>query len=312
MTQTSNRFFDEVARLMNDAAGVAQGVRREFDTVFRNQAERILRDLDVVKREEFEAVKEMARLAREENEALKARIAALEAKLAARRQSARAARRIAGTCRSEPLPVLAVFAVAFLVFTPACAAISRATAAPTPLEACRGMSAFPPFQKRIMHHGDRQADEGDGASAGRQGGRPGRTSRRPRAGRDLRRRQAAAYRSRSIMPSSSSASMPGASSPRSTTSRSTAPSTASSRAISSSTPVKDLPVHVDFLRLGEGAHIRVRIPVHVMNADQSPGVKRGGTVNIVTHAVEVRCRAETSRNRSTSISPASRSTIRSI
>jgi len=80
MTQTSNRFFDEMARLMNDAAGVAQGVRREFDTLFRTQAERILRDLDVVQREEFEAVKEMARLAREENEALKARITALEAK----------------------------------------------------------------------------------------------------------------------------------------------------------------------------------------------------------------------------------------
>jgi BMFP domain-containing protein YqiC len=81
MTQTSNRFFDEVARLMNDAAGVAQGVRREFDTMFRSQADRWLRDLDVVKREEFEAVKEMARLAREENEALKARISMLEAKL---------------------------------------------------------------------------------------------------------------------------------------------------------------------------------------------------------------------------------------
>ena len=79
MTQTSNRFFDEMARLMNDAAGVAQGVRREFDTLLRNQAERMLRDLDVVKREEFEAVKEMARLAREENEALATRIAALEA-----------------------------------------------------------------------------------------------------------------------------------------------------------------------------------------------------------------------------------------
>lgn len=52
-------------------------------------------------------------------------------------------------------------------------------------------------------------------------------------------------------------------------------------------PVKDLPVHVDFLRLGEGVEIRVRIPVHVVNADQAPGVKRGGTVNIVTHTVEV-------------------------
>jgi large subunit ribosomal protein L25 len=56
--------------------------------------------------------------------------------------------------------------------------------------------------------------------------------------------------------------------------------------------VKDLPLHVDFLRLGAGAKIRVRIPVHVMNADQAPGVKRGGTVNIVTHAVEVQCAPE--------------------
>jgi len=82
MTQTSNRFFDEMARLMNDAAGVAQGVKREFDTLFRTQAEKWLRDMDLVKREEFEAVKDMARIAREENEALKARIAALEAKAA--------------------------------------------------------------------------------------------------------------------------------------------------------------------------------------------------------------------------------------
>ena len=48
MVQTTNRFFDEVARLMNDAAGAAQGVRREVETLFRNQAERILRDLDVM------------------------------------------------------------------------------------------------------------------------------------------------------------------------------------------------------------------------------------------------------------------------
>jgi BMFP domain-containing protein YqiC len=81
MTQTTNRLFDEIARLMNDAAGVAQGVRREFETLFRTQAERILRDLDVVKREEFEAVKDMARLAREENEILKTRVANLEARL---------------------------------------------------------------------------------------------------------------------------------------------------------------------------------------------------------------------------------------
>ena len=82
MTQTSNRFFDEMARLMNDAAGVATGVRREFDTLVRTQIERVLREFNVVQREDFEAVKDMARLAREENEALKARVEALEAKLA--------------------------------------------------------------------------------------------------------------------------------------------------------------------------------------------------------------------------------------
>jgi large subunit ribosomal protein L25 len=57
-------------------------------------------------------------------------------------------------------------------------------------------------------------------------------------------------------------------------------------------PIKDHPIHVDFMRLGEGARIRVRIPVHVTNADQAPGVKRGGTVNIVEHSVEVYCPAD--------------------
>jgi len=56
--------------------------------------------------------------------------------------------------------------------------------------------------------------------------------------------------------------------------------------------VRDLPLHVDFLRLSAGAKIRVRIPVHVMNAEGAPGVKRGGTVNIVTHAIEVLCSPE--------------------
>ncbi len=83
MAQTTGRLYDEFAKLMNDATGVATGMRREFETVLRAQAERILRDLDVVQREEFEAVKEMARLAREENEVLKARVAALEAKVSA-------------------------------------------------------------------------------------------------------------------------------------------------------------------------------------------------------------------------------------
>ncbi len=56
--------------------------------------------------------------------------------------------------------------------------------------------------------------------------------------------------------------------------------------------VRDLPLHVDFMRLGEGATIRVNIPIHVRNAELSPGVKRGGTVSIVTHSIEVRCRAD--------------------
>ena len=56
--------------------------------------------------------------------------------------------------------------------------------------------------------------------------------------------------------------------------------------------VNDIPLHVDFMRLGEGATIRVNIPIRVKNAEQSPGVKRGGTVSIVAHTVEVRCRAD--------------------
>jgi large subunit ribosomal protein L25 len=54
-------------------------------------------------------------------------------------------------------------------------------------------------------------------------------------------------------------------------------------------PVRDFPVHVDFMRLGEGATIRISVPLHVQRADASPGVKRGGTVNIVTHTIELEC-----------------------
>jgi len=57
-------------------------------------------------------------------------------------------------------------------------------------------------------------------------------------------------------------------------------------------PVMDNPLHVDFLRLGEGAQVRVRVPIHVMNADQAPGIKRGGTVNIVTHTISVQVPAD--------------------
>jgi BMFP domain-containing protein YqiC len=81
MTQTSNRMFDEMARLMTDAASVAQGVRREAEAVFRTQVERWIADLDLVKREDFDVVREMASKARAENEKLAARVAELEAKL---------------------------------------------------------------------------------------------------------------------------------------------------------------------------------------------------------------------------------------
>jgi BMFP domain-containing protein YqiC len=79
-----NRILDDVARLFTDAAGMAQGVRREIEAVVRAQMERLVRDMDVVTREEFDAVREMAALARDDNEKLTARIAALEDKLATR------------------------------------------------------------------------------------------------------------------------------------------------------------------------------------------------------------------------------------
>ena len=54
-------------------------------------------------------------------------------------------------------------------------------------------------------------------------------------------------------------------------------------------PVRDFPIHVDFMRLGEGATIRVSVPLHIVNAESAPGVKRGGTVNIVTHTIDLEC-----------------------
>ncbi|MEQ1648173.1 MAG: accessory factor UbiK family protein [Hyphomicrobiaceae bacterium] len=83
MPQSSNRIIDDFARLMTDAAGAADGVRREVETLMRAQGERVLGSMDLVQREEFEAVKAMAQRAREENDALKARIATLEAVVAA-------------------------------------------------------------------------------------------------------------------------------------------------------------------------------------------------------------------------------------
>jgi BMFP domain-containing protein YqiC len=81
MTTGPNRILDEFAKLMTDAAGAAQGVRREVETAFRGQAERMLNSMDLVQREEFEAVREMAIKARAENERLAARLADLEAQL---------------------------------------------------------------------------------------------------------------------------------------------------------------------------------------------------------------------------------------
>ena len=82
MTQTTNPLLDQFSKLMTDAAGAAQGMRREVETLMKAQGERILRDMDVVQREEFEAVKEMAAKARDENERLAARISELENELA--------------------------------------------------------------------------------------------------------------------------------------------------------------------------------------------------------------------------------------
>ncbi len=81
MPQTRSRIFDDLSRIMSDAAGLADGARREVDTIFRTQLERLMSGMDLVTREEFEAAREMAAKARDENERLSARIAALEAKL---------------------------------------------------------------------------------------------------------------------------------------------------------------------------------------------------------------------------------------
>jgi BMFP domain-containing protein YqiC len=77
--QTRNRFLDDVSQLMTNAMGVAQGARTEAETALKSVMDRWLADRDFVTREEFDAVRAMAQKAREENEALKARIAALEA-----------------------------------------------------------------------------------------------------------------------------------------------------------------------------------------------------------------------------------------
>ena len=81
MTANSSRFFDEISKLMSSASGAAQGVRKEVDTMVQNQVERVLNNLNVVKREEFDVVRDMAEKARTENEKLSQRLAELEKKL---------------------------------------------------------------------------------------------------------------------------------------------------------------------------------------------------------------------------------------
>lgn len=81
MSQMKNQFLDEFAKIMTNAAGAAQGVGQEMETLFRSQGQKLLNDMDLVSREEFEAVKAMAAKARDENEALEERINELEAAL---------------------------------------------------------------------------------------------------------------------------------------------------------------------------------------------------------------------------------------
>jgi BMFP domain-containing protein YqiC len=82
MVEPRGRILDDFARLVADAAGVAEGMRREAETLARGQLGRLIAAMDLVSREEFEAVRDMAAVARAENEALEKRIAALEARLA--------------------------------------------------------------------------------------------------------------------------------------------------------------------------------------------------------------------------------------
>ncbi len=78
--QTRNKFFDDVSQMMTNAMGVAQGAKGEAETAFKGMLDRWLSDRDFVTREEFDAVRAMAQKAREENEALKARLDAIETK----------------------------------------------------------------------------------------------------------------------------------------------------------------------------------------------------------------------------------------
>jgi hypothetical protein len=80
MTTTSSKFFDEIAKMMTSATGAAQGVRKEIDSLVQSQIERVLGNMQLVRRDEFDVVRDMAQKAREENDRLAARLAELESK----------------------------------------------------------------------------------------------------------------------------------------------------------------------------------------------------------------------------------------
>jgi len=79
MTTQNSRFFDEIGRMMNGAAGAADGLRREVETLVRSQAERFVNDMDLVKREDFDALREQVQLQDTEIKALRAEIESLKA-----------------------------------------------------------------------------------------------------------------------------------------------------------------------------------------------------------------------------------------
>ena len=88
-SQGPNRFLDEFAKLMTDAAGLAQGVQKEAETAFRAQGERVMAKMDLVQREDFDVVRDMASRARLENNELKEMFSALEARVASLEKAAK-------------------------------------------------------------------------------------------------------------------------------------------------------------------------------------------------------------------------------
>ncbi|MCP5433684.1 MAG: accessory factor UbiK family protein [Alphaproteobacteria bacterium] len=102
--QTTNRFFDELSRVMTGAAGAAKGLREEVEQLVRSQAERVANDLDLVSREEFEAVRALAAAGIAEREALTRRVAALEAELAALKKGGARARPAGKSTQAKAAP----------------------------------------------------------------------------------------------------------------------------------------------------------------------------------------------------------------